>query len=213
VIKSDATQAALAHAGWPLAGQEDETPECSLAYSACPTLLRLAACRPHHWGGHLAARAYDTGPDEEARMSSSTAPRPPIQGLHHVSVTVTDVTASVDWYQRILGLQRLPPPFPNYGSEDTGYALVLIDADAGFSIGLHHHDGNDGHPFDERRTGLDHIAMGVANRADLDAWATRLDSLGVPHEGVNDTNDPIPYSALVFRDPDNIQLEFFHLPS
>jgi hypothetical protein len=40
-----------------------------------------------------------------------------------------------------------------------------------------------------------------------------LDSLGVPHNGVNDTDHPIPYSALVFRDPDNIQLEFFHLPS
>ena len=27
----------------------------------------------------------------------------------------------------------------------------------------------------------------------------------------NDTYDPIPYSALIFRDPDNIQLELFHL--
>jgi hypothetical protein len=54
--------------------------------------------------------------------------------------------------------------------------------------------------------------MNVPDRADLDAWATWLDSQGVPHSGVNDTDDPIPYSALIFRDPDNIQLELFHLP-
>jgi hypothetical protein len=29
---------------------------------------------------------------------------------------------------------------------------------------------------------------------------------------VTDTVDPVPYSALVFRDPDNIQLEFVHVP-
>ncbi len=119
----------------------------------------------------------------------------------------------MEWYQRLLERQRLPAPFPDYGGEETGYAIVLIGPDAGISIGLHHHDGNDGRPFDERRTGLDHIGMAVPDRADLDARAARLDSLGVPHNDVNDTDHPIPYSALVFRDPDNIQLEFFHLPS
>ena len=147
-------------------------------------------------------------------MSSATARRPPVRGFHHLSLTVTDVEASVEWYQRLLELQRLPAPFPDYGGgEESGYSIVLIGPDAGISIGLHHHDGNDGRPFDERRTGLDHIGMAVPDRADLDAWAARLDSLGVPHSGVNDTDHPIPYSALVFRDPDNIQLEFFHLPS
>ncbi len=26
-----------------------------------------------------------------------------------------------------------------------------------------------------------------------------------------DTDNPLPYSVLVFRDPDNIQLELFHM--
>ena len=129
-------------------------------------------------------------------MSSATARRPPGRGFHHVSLTVTDVEASVAWYQRLLELQRLLAPFPNYGGEETGYAIVLIDPDAGISIGLHHHEGNDGQPFDERRTGLDQIGMAVPDRADLDSWAARLDSLGVPLNGVNDTDHPIPCSAL-----------------
>jgi hypothetical protein len=44
--------------------------------------------------------------------------------------------------------------------------------------GLHHHDGNNGRPFDEAQTGLDHIAMNVPSWADLDAWAAWLDSQG-----------------------------------
>jgi hypothetical protein len=55
--------------------------------------------------------------------------------------------------------------------------------------------------------------MNVPGRADLDAWAAWLDSQGVPHSGVNDTDDPIPYSTLIFRDPDNIQLELFRMPA
>ncbi|HEY1639285.1 MAG TPA: hypothetical protein VGG35_01230 [Streptosporangiaceae bacterium] len=66
--------------------------------------------------------------------------------------------------------------------------------------------------FDERQTGLDHISFGVADRADLDMWAGWLDSLGVENSGVIDTGEPVPYSVVVFRDPDNIQLELIHMP-
>lgn len=144
-------------------------------------------------------------------MSSATASRPPLNGFHHFSATVRDVEASVAWYERVLGLQRLPAAFPHFGAETSGYGIVLVDPDAGLSVGLHHHEGNDGQPFDETRTGLDHIAMTVTDRATLDVWATWLDGQGVAHSGVNDTDDPIPYSTLIFRDPDNIQLELIHL--
>jgi hypothetical protein len=59
------------------------------------------------------------------------------------------------------------------------------DADetrSGIAVGLHHHDGNPGQPFDESCTGLDHTSFGVAGRADLDAWARWLDSIGVELE-------------------------------
>jgi glyoxylase I family protein len=120
-------------------------------------------------------------------------------GIHHVSPTVTDVEASAAWYQRVLGLERIPPRFPHFGNEETGYAVVLADPAAGVMIGLHHNVANDGEPCDERRTGLDHIAIAIAvpARSDLDAWAAWLDHLGVPHAGVNDATDPVKYSVLV----------------
>jgi hypothetical protein len=61
------------------------------------------------------------------------------------------------------------------------------------------------------RTGLDHISFGVAACADLDAWAAWLDGLGIEHSGVIDTDNPIPYSVVVFRDPDHLQLALFYM--
>ena len=92
-----------------------------------------------------------------------------------------------------------------------GYAVVLREPRSGIVLGLHHHETNPGQPFDERRTGLDHMSFAVASRADLDAWASWLDSLGVANSGVVDTDNPVPYSVVVFRDPDNIQLELIYM--
>ena len=132
-----------------------------------------------------------------------------LTGVHHLAITVTDIEASAAWYERVLGMNRLPVTFPHFGCEDTGYAVLMITADMSVAIGLHHHESNDGKAFDETRTGLDHLGMQVADRASLEAWASRLDTEGVDHSGIQDVTEPMPFSTLVFRDPDNIQLEFF----
>ncbi|MFW0794499.1 VOC family protein [Gordonia sp. CPCC 205515] len=137
--------------------------------------------------------------------------RPPATtGLNHFSATVRDLERSVEWYMKVLGLQRLPVEFPHYGDEQGGYAVLLVDPSNGFLIGLHHHESHQGDAFDESRTGLDHLAWGVESRAALDEWAGWLDEVGVEHSGVIDVTEPMPYSVVVFRDPDNIQLELVH---
>lgn len=146
-------------------------------------------------------------------MTDSAAARPALSGVHHVSITVTDVEASAHWYETVFRTQRLPMTFPHHGAEESGYAVLLIEPTTGFAFGLHHNAANTGTPADERITGLDHISLAVAERSDLDAWADWLTVQGVTHSGVNDVTEPIPYSTLVFRDPDNIQLELIYLPS
>lgn len=140
-------------------------------------------------------------------MSEKAAPA--ITGIHHLSVTVRDIEASVQWYQRLFDAHRVPMTFPHYEREDTGYGVLLIEPRSGLAIGLHTNTGNDGTAFDEARTGLDHVGFNVASREDLDAWAAWLDELGVEHSGVRTGSEPFPYATLVFRDPDNIQLELF----
>jgi glyoxylase I family protein len=147
---------------------------------------------------------------KEPAMTETTA-APAVTGVHHFSPTVSDVEASAQWYERVFGLTRVPVVFPHYGAEEGGYAVVLMDPRSSMVIGLHHHEANPGQPFHESRTGLDHIAFGVADRAGLDAWASWLDELGIKHSGVIDTDNPMPYSVVVFRDPDDIQLELFYM--
>jgi len=142
----------------------------------------------------------------------SDASDPAITGVHHFSPTVSDVEASAGWYERVFGLIRLPMTFPHHDREETGYAVLLIEPASGFLIGLHHNEANDGEAFDESRTGLDHIGFRVPDRNNLDLWAAKLDGLGIAHSGVRDIEGPAPFSTLVFRDPDNIQLEFIFTP-
>lgn len=81
---------------------------------------------------------------------------------------------------------------------------VLMNPTSTLLIRVQTHDANPGESFSETRTGLDHISFGLTTRAELEAWEARFDHLGVTHSLIADT----PYgSILVFRDPDNIQLE------
>jgi hypothetical protein len=50
----------------------------------------------------------------------------------------------------------------------------------------------------------------VPSRADLDRWQERLRELGVAHSRISDQPG---YSVLVFRDPDNVQLELMAVPA
>lgn len=62
------------------------------------------------------------------------------------------------------------------------------------------------HPPEQTR--LDHVSFGVAQRADLDTWAEHFKTLNVSQSPINDREG---YTVLVFRDPDNIQLELISM--
>ncbi len=130
---------------------------------------------------------------------------PDVSGIHHVSVTVTDIERSVPWYSELLGLTKL---MEESHPDGTGYAVVLGKPDWSMCVGLHTHPTNERERFSESRTGLDHIGFTVSGRAELDAWESKLTELGVEHSPVNDQGG---YAVLVFRDPDNIQLEFMSM--
>jgi catechol 2,3-dioxygenase-like lactoylglutathione lyase family enzyme len=74
----------------------------------------------------------------------------------------------------------------------------------GTAIGLVAHDEPTTDRFDERAIGLDHLALRVPDQAALEAWAKHLDDVGIKHSGIQ---QEIGGRLIVFRDPDNIQLE------
>lgn len=127
-----------------------------------------------------------------------------VTGYHHLGLTVGDLDRSEAWYGKVFGFQRA---FVEPHNEGTGYAVVMNIPGTAVFLGLDKHDAHEGERFGEHRTGLDHLAVGVATRDDLDRWVEHLDALGVAHSDINDVTEPFPAATLCFRDPDNIALE------
>ena len=128
-----------------------------------------------------------------------------ITGYHHLSLTVSDLDRSAAWYTEVFGLRQIMEE-----THDGGEALVFMQPDSGVFIGLHRHDSNNGRSFDETRTGMDHVSFGVGSRDDLVAWEKALRDRGAVVSPISDQ----PWgSVLVFRDPDNIQLELCAPPA
>jgi len=83
---------------------------------------------------------------------------------------------------------------------------VLAHPESGWIIGLRQYPGYPDGAFNEFRTGLDHFAFAVSSRDELADWEERLRDAGVSFTPAVET--PIG-TLVVFRDPDNIQLEFW----
>ena len=141
----------------------------------------------------------------ETRSESDPTVSPELSGIQHVGLTVRDVEASAEWYQRVLGLHRQFEE-PHHHSDEGGYAVVLGTPDMTLNVGLDHHPANDGDGFDPTRTGLDHVCFQVSNTDDLTKWAAHLDRHAVTNSGVY-AMEGTPFSLLTFDDPDGIQLE------
>lgn len=137
-------------------------------------------------------------------MSQQLQAAPTTTGYHHLGLTVNDVELSEAWYGQVFGFQRA---FVEQHHGDTGYVVVMTIPGTSVFMGLDKHDAHRGEPFEEHRTGLDHLSLGVASRDDMDQWAAHLDALGIEHSTIADITEPFPAATLCFRDPDNIALE------
>ena len=144
---------------------------------------------------------------------------PEFTGVSHVELTVRDADRSASWYEQVLGMRRVADHAEDEHPTPGVLARVvnLRHRTSGLSIGLIRHKSGTDEAFSELRVGLDHLALSVASREELEKWVEHLDGCGVTHSGisehlVSDTGDHRwAVSVLVLRDPDNIQLELFVL--
>ena len=120
----------------------------------------------------------------------------------YVGLSVTDARRSAGWYHALLGTEVVRENFDSNNWPSDWNEVLLREPQSGLLLGLIEHQANDGKPFNEFRTGLDHIELEVSSLGELDEWEAKLRELGIESSRAQ-------AHLLTFRDPDNIQLEFF----
>ncbi len=125
-----------------------------------------------------------------------------VLGYHHLSLSVTDLGKSTEWYQQVLGLEVTAE------IEGEGFRRTrLRDAGSGVTLTLTRHDQQSGDSFSERRAGMDHVALQVGGVDEIHELKDRFVQLGVDHSEVKSSSGGT--AMITLRDPDNIQLEVF----
>jgi len=124
---------------------------------------------------------------------------PSINGVGHIDLTVRDGERSVKWWEQVMGFKLV-----NISEHEGGRKGYGMLHPCGIPVILQQHAHTATERFDEQAIGLDHLAFRVPDRETLEAWAGHLDTLGIAHSGIQEENGG---PLIVFRDPDNIQLE------
>jgi catechol 2,3-dioxygenase-like lactoylglutathione lyase family enzyme len=122
------------------------------------------------------------------------------QAVHHFRLTVSNVDRAVAFYCDVLGFKKLM---------DLNPGAFLSNGAVGLGIGPHPFPERAmrGDRFDENRIGLDHLSFAVPSRAALDDAVRVLDTHAIAHSEIRDLGEAFGIAIVVFRDPDNIQLE------
>lgn len=124
---------------------------------------------------------------------------PGVLGLSHLGITVRDVPAARQFWASVMGFATLV---------DGDDFCLLFEPSARLAIGLTNQQGHAAGTFDERRVGLDHLALAVVDVATLLRWEQRLTELAIPHGPIS-TSDAGHHLNL--RAPDNFPIELFVL--
>lgn len=157
--------------------------------------------------------ARDHGANRSVGDASAVAPghravgsdRVETSGFSHVILTVSDAERSRAFYEHVLGFEA------TVIQPGSGGRFFFRTGGVGIFFYTHDRTAPDDR-FSEFRVGLDHLAFAAPNLEALEALAQKLQAAGVETKGVERWGQrEIPYVS--FRDPDNIQLEYWLSPA
>lgn len=118
-------------------------------------------------------------------------------GITHITLTVADIERSRNFYSKLFEIE-LEDGKDYFSLQDAGLSVFFTKWPK----------TKTDDEFDENRVGLDHVAFGVGSMEELKKAEKRLKELRAKTVGIETCQySGLPY--ICFRDPDNIQVEFY----
>ena len=136
-------------------------------------------------------------------MTGNEPQPPPLQGIHHLKLPVSDLDASLIFYERAFGGRRIPEADHRRASDGSLYAYILTIPGLGTALELRLDPERA-----ERHRLFDPVTIAVRDRATLAAWDEYLTSQGIVHSEVITA---IQAWLIVVPDPDGHRLRLYTL--
>lgn len=128
---------------------------------------------------------------------------PTITGIHHATFVVSDLSAGIEWFERVLGARHIPR-FDHHDEGGTLYG-VIVELD-GFPGMLEIRVATDEYPVP---VGYDPLTFEVADDSTLDAWLAHLDSVGARHSPIKQRRTG---RSIEITSPDGVLIRLFTAP-
>lgn len=122
------------------------------------------------------------------------------KGIHHLSLTVSDLQKSKEFYSKVCGMEV-------FLEEKGGVGLTSEWLDS-LWLCTPRDKPHLPHPFNRNNIGLDHWAFSVTSEEDLKGVEKHLKDLGIEMEDSGITDDGYGGTAIFTRDPDGMKVEF-----
>lgn len=118
-------------------------------------------------------------------------------GIAHATLTVSDVARTKAFYEELFQTELAMDDKRSFSLLKVGIPCWFVQWDKQYPKDK----------FDEKRIGLDHLAFKLETLDELVEMIKRLKEMKVETKGLERFAGKYPY--VCFRDPDNIQTEFF----
>ena len=130
--------------------------------------------------------------------------------VYHLQINVRDAAVSLPFYRALLGYLECRTVYRSdtvAGFSGRGADIWIIATDPAHA----------GYGFHRKRTGLNHVALRVPERADVDRFRDEFmvpRTLGPLYRTPREFPEYRPgYYAVFFEDPDRLKLEVVHIPA